>query len=46
MQMNQNYEWWVSVFDHDNVPAPEYVASVMSKNSDECISQFQNSVPF
>jgi hypothetical protein len=46
MKMQQNYERWVPVFDHDNVPVPEYVASVTSKNPDECISQFQNSVLF
>jgi hypothetical protein len=45
--MHQNYKRWIPVFDHDNnVPAPEYVASVTSKNPDECISQFENSVPF
>ncbi len=44
--MHQKYERWVPVFDHDNVPALEYVASVTSKNPDECKSQFQNSVPF
>ena len=46
-KMHQKYERWVPVFDHDNVPAPEYVASsVTSKNPEECTSQFQNSVPF